>query len=75
MSSVSVDAVANFIIASNTVEATSAVATRVLEIEQQAATGAIQSLQQSQSSLDKAASNLSAPPTLDGTGSIVDRAV
>lgn len=75
MSSVSIDAVANFIAASNTVEATSAVATRVLEIDQQAAVGILQSLQQSQSSLDEAASNLSIPPTLDGTGVSVDRSV
>lgn len=75
MSSISVDAVANFIAASNTVEATSAVAARVLEIDQQAAAGILQSLQQSQSSLDEAASNLSVPPTLDGTGGSVDRSV
>lgn len=75
MSSVSIDAVANFIAASNTVEATSAVATRVLEIDQQAAVSILQSLQQSQSSLGEAASNLSIPPTLDGTGVSVDRSV
>jgi len=75
MSSISVDAVANFIAASNTVEATSAVATRVLEIDQQAAAGLLQSLQQSQSSLESAAYELSRPPTLDGTGGVVDRSV
>lgn len=75
MSSISVDAVANFVAASNTVEATSAVAARVLEIDQQVAEGLLQSLQQSQLRLDDAAKNLSRPPTLDGTGGRVDRTV
>ena len=71
--SVSVDAVASFISAGRAVEATSAVAAKVVEIEQQAAAGIIQALQQSQANLAEAAASLSAPPTLDGTGGVVDR--
>lgn len=72
--SVSVDAVANFVVARSNVEATSAVASKVIQIEQQAAQGIIQALQQSQANLAAAAEEISAP-TLDGTGGIVDRSI
>lgn len=70
---VSVDAVASFVAASNSVEATSSVAARVFQIEQQAAAGIIQALEQSQANIEAAAARLSSPPTLDGTGGVVDR--
>ncbi len=72
---VSIDAVANFVSAGNAVEATSAVASRVIQFEQQAAQALIGTLQQSQANLEAAAAEIAAPPTLDGTGSTVDRSV
>lgn len=70
-----IDAVASFVSARSNIEVGAAVAGKVAEINQQAAAGLIQALQQGQANIEAAAAEISKAPTLDGTGSAVDRSV